>query len=166
MKTKAIPARSSLRSASLGEAKGDEDLGGYHLVWTRDMVNSVTGLAASGELATALRALIDSHARSAPTAAFRRISGSTGSPTGTGFSSTKFRFRSDSRGGCTNTTCSRISIPYPMVLRAAHFLIDNGCATPQERWDKMLAQFRSLTLAASFAALICAACFARDRGDL
>src|SRR2546428_9208127 len=31
-----------------GEAKGDEDLGGYHLVWTRDMVNSATRLLASG----------------------------------------------------------------------------------------------------------------------
>src|SRR6202043_847890 len=41
-----------------GEAKGDEDLGGYHLVWTRDMVNSVSGLAASGEISTGLRALI------------------------------------------------------------------------------------------------------------
>jgi len=26
-----------------GEAKGDEDMGGYHLVWTRDMVNSAMG---------------------------------------------------------------------------------------------------------------------------
>ena len=41
-----------------GEAKSDDDLGGYHLVWTRDMVNSVTGLAATGDVATALRALI------------------------------------------------------------------------------------------------------------
>ena len=31
-----------------GEAKGDEDTGGYHLVWTRDMVNSATGLLAAG----------------------------------------------------------------------------------------------------------------------
>ena len=41
-----------------GEVKGDEDLGGYHLVWTRDMVNSATGLLAGGDLATPLRALI------------------------------------------------------------------------------------------------------------
>ena len=27
-----------------GEAAGDDNLGGYHLVWTRDMVNSATGL--------------------------------------------------------------------------------------------------------------------------
>ena len=32
-----------------GEIKGDEQLGGYHLVWTRDLVNSVTGLMAAGD---------------------------------------------------------------------------------------------------------------------
>src|SRR5229473_6940498 len=41
-----------------GEAKGDEDLGGYHLVWTRDMVNSAAGLMAAGDMQTPLRALI------------------------------------------------------------------------------------------------------------
>ena len=41
-----------------GEVKGDEDLGGYHLVWTRDMVNSATGLMATGNDTLALRALI------------------------------------------------------------------------------------------------------------
>ncbi|HEY6394213.1 MAG TPA: glycoside hydrolase family 15 protein, partial [Candidatus Binataceae bacterium] len=41
-----------------GEAKGDEDLGGYHLVWTRDMVNSATALLASGDVATPERALV------------------------------------------------------------------------------------------------------------
>jgi glucoamylase len=40
-----------------GEAKGDEDLGGYHLVWTRNMVNSATGLLALGDTVTPLRAL-------------------------------------------------------------------------------------------------------------
>jgi glucoamylase len=41
-----------------GEARGDKDQGGYHLVWTRDMVNSASALLASGESATPLRALI------------------------------------------------------------------------------------------------------------
>ncbi|MGE3841881.1 MAG: glycoside hydrolase family 15 protein, partial [Vicinamibacterales bacterium] len=40
-----------------GEAKGDEDMGGYHLVWTRDMVNSVMGLLAAGNTETPRRAL-------------------------------------------------------------------------------------------------------------
>ena len=38
--------------------KGDEDVGGYHLVWTRDMVNSALALLACDDKATPLRALV------------------------------------------------------------------------------------------------------------
>ena len=55
--------------------------------------------------------------------------------------------------------------PYPMVLRAAHFLVENGPPTPQERWEEN-AGYSPSTLAANIAGLVCAACFARDRGDL
>ena len=41
-----------------GETKGDNDLGGYHLVWTRDLVQSATALLATGQTGTPLRALI------------------------------------------------------------------------------------------------------------
>ncbi len=41
-----------------GEDKGDDDLGGYHLVWTRDMVQGATALLAVGDTATPLRALV------------------------------------------------------------------------------------------------------------
>ena len=41
-----------------GEDKSDDDLGGYHLVWTRDMVHAATALMAVGDTATPLRALI------------------------------------------------------------------------------------------------------------
>src|SRR5438270_11848412 len=41
-----------------GETKGDQDLGGYHLVWTRDLVHSATALLATGQTGTPLRALI------------------------------------------------------------------------------------------------------------
>src|SRR5207244_11852338 len=41
-----------------GETKGDNDLGGYHLVWTRDLVHSATALFATGQTSTPLRALI------------------------------------------------------------------------------------------------------------
>jgi glucoamylase len=41
-----------------GEARGDEEQGGYHLVWTRDLVNSVMGLLAAGNVETPRRALV------------------------------------------------------------------------------------------------------------
>jgi len=41
-----------------GETKGDNDLGGYHVVWTRDLVQSATALLATSQTDTPLRALI------------------------------------------------------------------------------------------------------------
>ena len=41
-----------------GEAKGDEDLGGYHLVWPRDMLHSASALLWSGNTDLPLRALV------------------------------------------------------------------------------------------------------------
>ncbi len=148
-----------------GEVKGDEDLGGYHLVWTRDMVNSVIGLAASGELATALRALIYLACAQRPDGGFPQNFWIDGRPYWNGIQLDEVSFpimlawRMHKHGALKDFD------PYPMVLRAAHFLIDNGCATPQERWEEN-AGYSPSTLAANIAGLICAACFARDRGDL
>ncbi len=41
-----------------GEDKGDDELGGYHLVWTRDMVQCASALLAAGDTTTPLRAMI------------------------------------------------------------------------------------------------------------
>lgn len=41
-----------------GQSKSDDDLGGYHLVWTRDMVQTATALMACGRTETAMRALV------------------------------------------------------------------------------------------------------------
>ena len=41
-----------------GESKGDEDKGGYHLVWTRDMIYNTTALLAVGNTETPLSTLI------------------------------------------------------------------------------------------------------------
>ena len=49
-----------IASASIpwGASKGDDDLGGYHLVWTRDMVQTASAMLACGRTDTALRALV------------------------------------------------------------------------------------------------------------
>ena len=54
--------------------------------------------------------------------------------------------------------------PYPMVLRAAAYLICNGPATPQERWEEA-SGYSPSTLAANIAALTCAASYASERGN-
>ncbi len=147
-----------------GEAKGDEDLGGYHLVWTRDMVNSVTGLLAGGDSVTALRALIYLACSQREDGGFPQNFWIDGQPYWSGVQLDEVSFpimlawrleRSGSLGGFD---------PYPMVKMAARFLIANGPVTPQERWEENCGYSPS-TLAANIAALICAAHMARDRGD-
>jgi len=41
-----------------GETRGDEDLGGYHLVWPRDLVQTASALLAIGHREDPLRALV------------------------------------------------------------------------------------------------------------
>ena len=55
-----IYSGSFVASASIpwGQVKGDDDLGGYHLVWTRDMVQTATALLACGRAEAARRALV------------------------------------------------------------------------------------------------------------
>ena len=52
-----------------------------------------------------------------------------------------------------------------MVLKAAGYLIHHGPVTPQERWEEN-SGYSPSTLAAHIAALICAAAFASERGQL
>ena len=59
-----------------GEIKGDDDIGGYHLVWTRDLVKSATALLASGATDTAARALIWLAVIQRPDGSFPKTAGS------------------------------------------------------------------------------------------
>jgi glucoamylase len=148
-----------------GEAKSDDDLGGYHLVWTRDMVNSVTGLAATGEVSTALRALIYLACAQRPDGGFPQNFWIDGKPYWNGVQLDEVSFPMTLAWRMHKAGALKDFDPYPMVLRAAHFLVDNGPPTPQERWEEN-AGFSPSTLASNIAGLVCAACFARDRGDL
>ena len=147
-----------------GEIKGDEDLGGYHLVWTRDMVNSATGLLAAGDVVTPLRALIYLACSQQANGGFPQNFWIDGEPYWRGIQLDEVAFpimlawRLARAGGLADFD------PYPMVRAAAQFLIQEGPVTPQERWEEN-SGFSPSTLASNIAALICAAAFARDRDD-
>jgi glucoamylase len=54
--------------------------------------------------------------------------------------------------------------PYPLVRKAARYLIAHGPASPQERWEEN-SGYSPSTLAANIGALVCAAEFAHLRGE-
>jgi len=93
-----------------GEMKNDDDLGGYHLVWTRDLAQSAAALLATGQIGTPLRALICSRPSSGRTVGSRKTAGSTDMLTGPGYSSMRSPLRSCWRGACNGRASNWASL--------------------------------------------------------
>ena len=161
-----IFAGALVASASIpwGEAKGDEDLGGYHLVWTRDLVQSVTGLLACGDQATPLRALVYLACAQQPGGGFPQNFWIDGTPYWKGIQLDEVAFPIILAWRLWKADSLRDFDPYPMIAAAAAYLVRQGPMTQQERWEEA-SGYSPSTLAASIAALICAADFARSRDD-
>jgi glucoamylase len=155
-----------IASASIpwGNAKGDEDVGGYHLVWTRDMVNSALALLAGEDSKTPLRALVYLACCQQADGGFAQNFWIDGGAYWQGIQLDEVAFpillawhvwKRDALGDFD---------PHPMVRSAAAYLIRHGPATQQERWEEN-SGYSPSTLAVGIAALICAADFARSRGE-
>src|SRR5207248_3732952 len=147
-----------------GEEKGDDELGGYHLVWTRDMVNCASALMAADDNSTALRALIYLAVTQREDGGFYQNFWIDGRPYWSGIQLDEVSFPLMLAWRLHQLKALRDFDPYHMVLGGAGFLIREGPHSPQERWEEA-AGFSPSTLAASIAALVCASDFARERGD-
>jgi glucoamylase len=147
-----------------GEAKGDREVGGYHLVWTRDMVNSATGLLAAGNTDIPIHALIYLAASQLPDGGFHQNFWVTGEPHWTGVQLDEVAFPILLAWRLHRANALENYDPYDLVLRAASYLVRQGPATPQERWEE-LGGYSPSTLASNIAALSCAATLCRERGD-
>ena len=154
-----------IASASIpwGDAMGDEDLGGYHLVWTRDMVNSALALLACGDKVTPLRALIYLACSQREDGGFPQNFWVDGTPYWKGVQLDEVAFPIVLAWRLWQAQALEDFDPCPLIWRAACYLIENGPTTQQERWEEC-SGFSPSTLAIKIAALICAADFARSRG--
>ena len=148
-----------------GEERGDEDgLGGYHLVWTRDLCQSASALLSTGDTETPLRALIYLAAAQRPDGGFNQNFWLDGRPHWTGIQLDEVAFPIILAWRLKELDALQEFDPTPMVLKAARFLIDHPPATQQERWEEN-SGYSPSTLAAHIAGLVCAADFARRSGD-
>jgi glucoamylase len=149
-------------SASIpwGQVKGDDDLGGYHLVWTRDMVQTATALLACGRAETARRALVYLACTQELDGGFAQNFWIDGTPywTGQQLDEVAFPLILAWRLGKANALGDLHMFPF--VERAAGFLVRNAPITLQERWEEN-SGYSPSTLAAVIAGLICAAEIAR-----
>lgn len=147
-----------------GEATGDKDQGGYHLVWVRDMVSSASALLAAGETATPLRALIYLAVSQQEDGGFAQNFWVNGTPYWRGIQLDEVAFPILLALRLSQQNALQDFDPYPLVLKAASYLLWHGPATQQERWEEA-SGYSPSTLASNIAALIAAAYFCRQRGD-
>ncbi len=147
-----------------GDQKSDDELGGYHLVWTRDLVKSVSALLAAGDLSTPLRALIYLAVSQREDGGFYQNFWIDGRPYWKGVQLDEVAFPVLLAWRLWKQNALGNFAPFDMVRRATGFLICEGPVTPQDRWEEAQGYSPS-TLTAHIAALICAAeCF-DSRGD-
>ena len=137
--------------------------GGYHLVWTRDLVHTATGLLAAGNREAPLRALIYLASRQQGDGGFPQNFWVDGGAYWKGVQLDEVAQPILLAARLDRARALQQFDPYPLVLRAARYLIERGPATPEDRWEEV-SGYSPSTLAAQIAALTCAAGFARARG--
>ena len=148
-----------------GDARNDENgKGGYHLVWTRDMVETAMGLLAAGNTAAPLRALIYLAARQEEDGSFPQNFWVNGDAFRTGLQLDEIAFP-------VLLACRLHKLHLlgefnraVMVQRATTFLLHRGPVTGEERWEEA-SGYSPSTLAAVISALICAAALIREKID-
>ena len=151
-----------IASASIpwGASKGDDDLGGYHLVWTRDMCHSAGALLACGRVETARRALVYLACTQRPDGGFAQNFWIDGTAYWTGIQLDEVAFPIILAWRLWKVDGLGDFDVVPFVEHAAAFLVRYAPVTQQERWEEN-AGYSPSTLAAVIAALICAADIAR-----
>ncbi len=142
-----------------GFSKSDDDLGGYHLVWPRDLVQTGGALVACGAGKEATRVLHYLRAIQDEDGGWPQNTWLDGVPYWSGVQLDECAFPillTDLARRNYLLDATVLASFWPMVRRAAHFLMRNGPVTGQDRWEED-AGFSTFTLAVSISALLAGA---------
>jgi len=147
-----------------GFNKGDEDLGGYHLVWPRDLVENAGGLLAAGAHDEALRVLHYLEATQEADGHWAQNMWLDGRPywNGLQMDETAFPILLVDLMRRESPRCfGNVRRWWPMVRKAATFIAVNGPVTQQDRWEED-GGYSPFTLGAEICALLIAADIAQS----
>jgi glucoamylase len=150
-----------------GFAKGDEDLGGYHLIWPRDLVEAAGGLLAAGAREDVYRVLHYLQVTQETDGHWAQNMWLDGTPywNGVQLDETALPILLVDHGRRERVLdADDLTDLWPMVRRAAAFIVRNGPVTQQDRWEEDPG-YSPFTLAAEIAALLAAADLAELAGE-
>lgn len=144
-----------------GFNKGDEDLGGYHLIWPRDLVETAFGFLAAGAQSDAVRVLHYLESTQEADGHWAQNMWIDGRPYWQGLQMDEAAFpillvdalRRNANGSGALGDLKRW---WPLVKNAAGFLVKNGPVTQQDRWEED-AGYSPFTLAVEVSALLAGA---------
>jgi glucoamylase len=142
-----------------GFSKPDDDLGGYHLVWPRDLAEIAGGFIAIGAHEHVRRVLRYLQVTQEPDGHWSQNMWLDGRPSWHGVQMDETALpillvELAARQGVIDTAGK--DALWPMVRRAAVFLARNGPASPQDRWEEEPG-YAPFTIATEIAALLVAA---------
>ncbi len=149
-----------------GWRKGDGDLGGYHLAWPRDLVESAGALLAMGAQDEARRILTYLQATQEEDGHWPQNMWLDGVPYWNGIQMDETAFpiilvdQACLTGALDQGDLLRF---WPMVRHAARYILHNGPVTGQDRWEED-GGYSPFTLAVEIAALVVAADMAERLG--
>jgi glucoamylase len=142
-----------------GFSKGDDDLGGYHLVWPRDLVETAGGLLAAGKTSEAKAVLDYLVATQEADGHWSQNSWLDGRPYWKGIQMDETAFPIVLYDMLVRENAIDPSERHRygmMIAAAASFIVRNGPATPQDRWEED-GGYSPFTLAVEIAALLAGA---------
>lgn len=145
-----------------GYSRGDDDLGGYHLVWPRDMVQSAGGLLAAKAFEDARRVLDYLMVTQEEDGHWTQNLWLDGSPYWSGIQMDQTALPImlvDLVNREVELKEDDLRHFWPMVRKAASYLVTNGPITDQDRWEEN-AGYSTFTLAVEISALLIAAEYA------
>jgi glucoamylase len=142
-----------------GFNKGDEDLGGYHLVWPRDLVETAGGFLAAGAHGDAMRVLRYLETTQEADGHWPQNMWLDGRPYWSGLQMDEAAFPVllvDLLRRYAPSALGDLKRWWPMVKSAIGFVARNGPVTQQDRWEED-AGYSPFTLAVEVAGLLAAA---------
>jgi glucoamylase len=151
-------------SVPWGNHKGDHDLGGYHLVWPRDLVESGGALLAAGHAESARQALHYLMCTQEADGHWSQNMWLDGTPYWNGIQLDETGLPILLADLLRRSQALESLLPWSTVRKAASYIVRNGPVAQQDRWEEN-GGYSPFTLAVEVAALLAAAELAESQGE-